>query len=680
MPWYDQLEALRAQPPDATPAELMEALKLRKSQVSDLQAIDKCFDLPALEKVRAAASPQQTGISSPSGTQKANNLPYTLSFRSALALAGLKKVKLADFNQTFHAALDVTLTLQLTTVQIVALVDWITKGNSPETFDPPEPGKKGKSYKGTKGKNQPTGNADDLKPVLELFKKVEAEIARGDGETAAQDELRALLNKGKAETQEDEDSDGKSSPKTNGDRSGISSPFHKARGSGTQKSASVSQAGWFWEMLLGVKFVSQLRSKAKKGELTTTDKVLVLLYWVVGKPLEFIFEHLGKLFKESAKDFWHWLKHTMGETLSKTIQWAIPLLIICALIWGAGKVYQYAIVNPLHWVESEIKSGFHWGGHSNEQPTPQIPISSTDLGQSTRAPQHEASGQMPTPKKITKPIIAYQPSIPFQPTAEDSAILEYEIGAMGPNSYVKDHSVTPDEGIPGDVAVSRMRDLADPDKYTMKIGREKQTLLSANVTTTGLTINYKSPDLFHAVTGDGGSQWNVLWEDINAIHVSEIVSETNGPVTYFQISAIADGAKIPFTLQCSTKANLQHLVSALEYFIRNSRLGHDAQPGGLPYPTQGLRLNNNCVVDKLWADSPADKVDLTLGDHVWSVGKISDGQQSRGDIEKGLTSSAILYVVSPAEWERALAASRVPGQALGFRPKLRKVVLTANQN
>jgi len=166
MPWYDQLEALRAQPPDATPAELMEALKLRKSQVSDLQAIDKCFDLPALEKVRAAASPQQTGISSPSGTQKANNLPYTLSFRSALALAGLKKVKLADFNQTFHAALDVTLTLQLTTVQIVALVDWITKGNSPETFDPPEPGKKGKSYKGTKGKNQPTGNADDLKPVL----------------------------------------------------------------------------------------------------------------------------------------------------------------------------------------------------------------------------------------------------------------------------------------------------------------------------------------------------------------------------------------------------------------------------------------------------------------------------------------------------------------------------------
>jgi len=162
--------------------------------------------------------------------------------------------------------------------------------------------------------------------------------------------------------------------------------------------------------------------------------------------------------------------------------------------------------------------------------------------------------------------------------------------------------------------------------------------------------------------------------------VSEIVSETNGPVTYFQISAIADGAKIPFTLQCSTKANLQHLVSALEYFIRNSRLGHDAQPGGLPYPTQGLRLNNNCVVDKLWADSPADKVDLTLGDHVWSVGKISDGQQSRGDIEKGLTSSAILYVVSPAEWERALAASRVPGQALGFRPKLRKVVLTANQN
>jgi len=33
------------------------------------------------------------------------------------------------------------------------------------------------------------------------------------------------------------------------------------------------------------------------------------------------------------------------------------------------------------------------------------------------------------------------------------------------------------------------------------------------------------------------------------------------------------------------------------------------------------------------------------------------------------------FTVSPAEWEKALTAARVPGQSNGFRPKLRKVVL-----
>ena len=688
MPWYDQLEALRAQPPDATPAELMEALKLRKSQVSDLQAIDKCFDLPALEKVRAAASPQQTGISSPSGTQKANNLPYTLSFRSALALAGLKKVKLADFNQTFHAALDVTLTLQLTTVQIVALVDWITKGNSPETFDPPEPGKKGKSYKGTKGKNQPTGNADDLKPVLELFKKVEAEIARGDGETTYQDELRDLLNKGNAETQEDEDSDGKSSPKTNGDRSGISSPFHKARGSETQKSASVSQAGWFWEMLLGVKFVSQLRSKAKKGELTTTDKVLVLLYWVVGKPLEFIFEHLGKLFKESAKDFWHWLKHTIGETLSKTIQWAIPLLIICALIWGAGKVYQYAIVNPLHWVESEIKSGFHWGGSKVEEPvTPAPTTPSAELDKTTvRSSELEVRSSNLKPKtpnsSLLTPhstVITYQPAISFAPSASpdqtlyDPQLLEQEIAAVPKNAIVKAFPISPDEGMPGDLAVSRMQGVTDPDKYTMKIGNGTQKINSINTTTTNLIINYKSTDPFNL---DSSGPLNFFWEDVLYIHTDEIEVEGQIPYKIYQSSLIVSGSKYALTIQCASSDDLKHLVSTMEYFIRNSRLGHDTALAGMPYPSQGLVLNNDGVVDKLWAESPMDKAGMALGDHLWSIGKVTSEKQSRSDLEVGLRSLPVTFFYATAsEWDRALH-DRNPAQTNSIRPKLRKVILT----
>jgi hypothetical protein len=171
----------------------------------------------------------------------------------------------------------------------------------------------------------------------------------------------------------------------------------------------------------------------------------------------------------------------------------------------------------------------------------------------------------------------------------------------------------------------------------------------------------------------------VLWEDIKAIHVSEIVSETNGPVTYFQISAIADGAKIPFTLQCSTTANLQHLVSALEYFIRASRLGHDTALGGMPYSFQGVVLKNDCTADKLWANSPMDKAGVRLGDHLWSIGTVGSQQADRNALETGLSAQMpiTLYVVSPAEWDKA-AAARASGQSIGFRPRLRKVSLSAS--
>jgi hypothetical protein len=671
--WVDKLEKLRAQPPDASRAELKEALQSVNSHITDLQNIGDCLDLKAIEKVRLAAqgnlpsAPYALGQSNPVAQLEASQQkPYILSFNSAKALAGLKG-KVNDLPSAANAALDVTLARRLAPLKITALVEWVISGNPAETFNPSETRKKTKTGKRITESQSKAGTLpSDLKRIIEVAVKADAEIAKGDGQTTAQDELRDLLNKGNSETQEDENS-GKS-PK-------------KASGTSTHSGSQKAKPSMFWGMLLGVKFVSQLRSRAKKGELTTTDKVLVLLYWVVGKPLEWIFKHLGKLFKETAKDFWHWLKHTLGKTFTQIIQWAIPLLIICALIWGAGRMYQFVVANPLHWMEYKIGAMFYHSDVTSEPAAapaaPQVVGSSElEVGSSNLKPKTPNSSLRTT---NSTPVVSYQPSIPFQPAAEDPQILEDEIDAIGSNSYVKDHSVTPDEGIPGDVAVSRMRDLADPYKYTMKIGREKQTLLSANVTTTGLTINYKSPDLFHAVTGDGGSQWNVLWEDIKAIHVSEIVSETNGPVTYFQISAIADGAKIPFTLQCSTTANLQHLVSALEYFIRASRLGHDTALGGMPYSFQGVVLKNDCTADKLWANSPMDKAGVRLGDHLWSIGTVGSQQADRNALETGLSAQMpiTLYVVSPAEWDKA-AAARASGQSIGFRPRLRKVSLSAS--
>jgi hypothetical protein len=111
----------------------------------------------------------------------------------------------------------------------------------------------------------------------------------------------------------------------------------------------------------------------------------------------------------------------------------------------------------------------------------------------------------------------------------------------------------------------------------------------------------------------------------------------------------------------------------MEYFIRHSRLAHDAQPAGLPYPYQGLVLNNDCVVDKLWADSPMDKAGVTLGYHLWSIGKVTSEKQGRNDLEAGLSTLPVtFFVASASEWDRALH-DRNPSLANSFSPKLRKV-------
>lgn len=116
----------------------------------------------------------------------------------------------------------------------------------------------------------------------------------------------------------------------------------------------------------------------------------------------------------------------------------------------------------------------------------------------------------------------------------------------------------------------------------------------------------------------------------------------------------------------------------MEYFIRHSRLAHDAQPGGMPYTTQGVKFANDRVVTLLWAGSPMDKAGVGLGDHLWSVGKNTPEQQSRKDLEKGLSSLPVtFFAASPAEWDKAQLASRQSSSVNTIHPQLRKVLLAA---
>jgi len=336
-----------------------------------------------------------------------------------------------------------------------------------------------------------------------------------------------------------------------------------------------------------------------------------------------------------------------------------------------------------------------------------VPIPMPAASQTVRSSELESSSpssgistptgsQQSKTKTSNSKVQTYQPAISFSTTASplntsgtlyDPKILETEMAAIAPDSIVKDYPMTPDEGMPGDVAVSRMQDITDPDKYTMLIGNGKQIISSANPTNTTLTIHFKSADPF-GLLGGGDGVINFLWEDVKYIHTNEVDvfpsamasgisshSGTQPAQIIYQCSLVVSGSKYPLTLQCATSEDLEHLVSTMQYFIRNSRLGHDTAMGGMPYLYQGLVLNNDGVVQKLWADSPMDKAAVTLGDHLWSIGKVTSERQGRSDLEKGLSQLPVtFFAASPSEWTSALLA-RNPSQANSFRPKLRKITL-----
>jgi hypothetical protein len=171
----------------------------------------------------------------------------------------------------------------------------------------------------------------------------------------------------------------------------------------------------------------------------------------------------------------------------------------------------------------------------------------------------------------------------------------------------------------------------------------------------------------------------LFWEDVLYIHSDEIDAQSKVPLVMFQCSLIGSGAKNAITFQCAGANDLKHLVSTMEYFIRNSRLGHDTALAGMPYPTQGLRFNGTeNVINLLWADRPADKAGLKLGDRLGSVGKVSNEQQDKPVFESALASLPVtLYAVSPTDWDKALIAKN-SGAAKFLSPKLRKVIFTVS--
>ncbi len=613
--WLDDLSALGAEQqkdPSAKTSKLADALDSHKSMISFLLAIQACLDPAAIENIRLAS--QRT----PS---------FTLSFNSARALSRLnKRVKAEDLSSQVHTALEVILARRLATKDIKKLVAWMVNGNPAETFDPKQKAVKPPRHQGHQEKQNLSGegetddpstgktNSLDLKKHRQLLEKAEAERIQGK-ETIAQEKLKAHILE-------------------------IAESLTKSKSNSSPVSDKVLSETIFLDWLADVPVLARIKAKRKKGKSLTTGELSLLVLHKAGELLGHLVKIILKLFKPIFKPI-HLILKLVVEALKelglyKYAKAIFTLVVVIAGIWFAWEAFHYGIMRPVEMIWSKI----HREQTVEESPTPvPTPQVSNLLSLANTAMTHLKS--KPTP--IPTPSITYRPAILFTAASYDPRLLEQEISAVPSNSLIKAYPLEPDETMPGDLAVSRLQDLTDVDKYTMKLGHETEKILSVNATTTNFIVNYKSGD---AIGGflSGSGQMNFFWEDVKYIHSDEIDIETKNPSVIYQCSLIVSGSKDALTIQCASIDDLNHLVSTMEYFIRSSRLGHDAQPAGLPYPTQGLRFNGiENVINLLWAGSPAAlavspmetaqpnlaaqpgasqqvKAGLELGDHLWSVG------------------------------------------------------------
>jgi hypothetical protein len=80
--------------------------------------------------------------------------------------------------------------------------------------------------------------------------------------------------------------------------------------------------------------------------------------------------------------------------------------------------------------------------------------------------------------------------------------------------------------MPGDLAASRLQDLTNADKYTMKIGGDTQKIASVSSSNNTLMITFKSSDVFGNLV-NGSNQPTFFWEDVNTVHINEISPQKN---------------------------------------------------------------------------------------------------------------------------------------------------------
>jgi ParB/RepB/Spo0J family partition protein len=642
-------------------------------------------------------------------------------------------------------ALKVAFDRHLIIAQAKGLVAHVKAGNPPETHTghkAPSP-KKASGISTRKGSQQALPD-EVLAKVVELAKKAGVEEAKGDGQTVAQEELKAHLADLKKPTASAVTSEppqlqpisrseglailgqqiGKAAkwltglfkpkePKEQPKASGSTAAQHfghtelkalKPEIKWTKKVAEwFAKIAWRDMVKLEHRFFKKIanyivpvkhfknsnhthsgsNSSSGPGPLVPT-----VLHWFVYCLLQLSFwwfslTWVTSRFVPALKPLVQWpfrfLAHEFFTVLFNWVwpgilhDWVVALVVVVAVfgIINAAKAQPQRMA-----FLGIVIAGLWFFGRGWSSAFPSLAVTDPPTPQPT--PLVASASRPPVEKRAVSAPISPKKEIsvkPFVEGAETQNYFDEQLKIIPLHSLIMAYTFQPDYNMGSDMAYHRLMDLQLREKYTVLWGTDKETVTTITCGASNLALTMNSG---LGVFLDGPTNVNIYWENVKTF-CCDVIKTTDGinTKTTYEIFLVLEDSKKPLAIQCATAADLEHLVSALEFYIKLS--GHNAAPiGSLPYLNQGLLMNKDREVIMLWADSPVGKTALTFGDNLWSVGTNKLKQQTKAELETALQSPATgltnLYFVKPVEWKRALKDSD-PDNPDSFYAKRQKVSL-----
>lgn len=680
--WLDRLAQLEIEvikAPNANYAVLAKTLGISKGNLGNLMLIRAILDPEAIDKIRRAAlSHKQQALPESASqpvavTQEVEAHPgYILSLNCALALTKLKG-NVPDLPKAVHEVLDEVISHRFRTKQISNLVAWVISGKSAKDFDPshtqsitkagdhPNPGSETPNLT-SPGVNEPEIKDSNDLPEENIAEEQEVnrthKLPQGKGTTLGQ-KLDAFLNQFKSIP-----SKRKKTVKQTSKKSKVKSKnLNRVLITGFREGFQYLHR---YIKEVGKSVAHRLVGKSKKRRGANPLKSLA--YWfiygftifavystllgfithfipIIGPLLDGLigsgFNLLGRLFLLA-----------LGYTLRNTWAAVVLGLLLLRLIYKVFRpgIFQIIIIGALLVAVWWFKS--LWIGYfptrlalgKSEQPkvteassptpvisipitnpTPVKPVSrgnkkkltSKSLPRSSYSVAPSAATVPESPKANLESNPVPSGPMPWDSSLEDRTNLEDEIACLPQPFHIKNCDIQPDPAITLDMADRRLADMQDSEKYTVFWGHDRQRLQSASPNPSGLSLGFAGT--FGNLLGDN-SKCEFYWEDVKAIHCSQIDVASNAPKGFYQCTLLVSGLKRPLTFQSSADG-IRHLVSAVEFKIRSTTGGKNAPIAGIPYLFLGFWLDRGNQVDGLWENSPASQTKVNLGDRIGELGK-----------------------------------------------------------